>query len=72
MGGLSLPHLIVLFFVLAILVIPTVIAFKRDHSNKWLVLLLTFVPVVGWIAALVWAIVGKSTRDTIPTGGTFD
>ena len=72
MGGISLPHLIVLFFVLAFLVVPTVIAFKREHSNKWLVLLLTFVPVVGWVAALVWAIVGKSTRDASATGGTFD
>ena len=64
MGGVSLPHLIILFLTLAILLVPTVVAFKRGHTKKWLVLLITFVPMIGWFAALIWAIVGKSTRDS--------
>jgi len=42
---------------------PTIIAFRRRHCHKWLVLLLNLLlggTGIGWIAALIWAIVGEA------------
>lgn len=43
----------------AIYFAPTIIAFRRQHPNRWLIFLLNLLfgaTVIGWIAALVWAL----------------
>ena len=59
---MSIMHLILLPIALAISFAPTIIAFKRNHGRKWWVLALQLLlgwTGIGWIAALVWAIIGK-------------
>ena len=39
--------------------IPTFIAFKRDHHNRWAIAALNFflgATCFGWIASLVWSL----------------
>ena len=42
---------------LAIFFLPTIVAFKRSHRNRWIILLLNILgaTVIFWIIALVWA-----------------
>jgi hypothetical protein len=50
-------------FVFALLVLigyflPTIIAFRRNHRNRWVIFLINLVfgaTVLGWIGALIWA-----------------
>jgi hypothetical protein len=52
----------VIVFVLAMCaayVLPTFIAFRRQHPNRWPILLINVVfgaTVLGWVAALIWAL----------------
>ncbi len=39
---------------------PAIIAFKREHHFKWVVLLLNFIPVL-WIPSFVWSIWPRNT-----------
>lgn len=44
---------LVLYFV------PTIIAFRRGHPNRWIIFLVNFLlgaTLIGWIAALVWSL----------------
>ena len=52
--GIGLIHLI-----------PFVIAFARGHSQKWFVLLVSFLPFVGFFVALVWAVIGKAEKSKV-------
>jgi ABC-type transport system involved in cytochrome c biogenesis permease component len=73
--GLSLPHLIVLILVLPILFAPSIVAFARHHSSKWWVFalnLLTGWTGIGWVAALIWAIVGKPAEATVVNEDVFN
>ena len=70
----SLPHLIVLLIVLPLSFAPTIVAFSRKHAKKWLVFtlnLLTGWTGIGWVVALVWAIVGKPAASHASTDGVF-
>ena len=71
MNGISPVHMIVFMVILLLLFAPTAIAFKRRHSYKWLVLLLTFVPVIGWVGALIWSIIGKTDAERKIPDETF-
>ncbi len=75
MGSVSLWHwLMVLMIFLPISFAPTIVAFVRKHSQKWLVFLLNLLTGwtgIGWIAALVWAIAGKSVAKDESFGETF-
>jgi len=50
-------------FVFALLMLigyflPTIIAFRRNHRNRWVIFLINLVfgaTVLGWIGALIWA-----------------
>jgi ABC-type transport system involved in cytochrome c biogenesis permease component len=74
MGGLSIWHLIILVIVLPLTFAPTIIAFMRHHNYKWIVLavqiLLSWTG-IGWIAALIWAIVGKTSDQSPPVDEVF-
>ncbi|WP_210261646.1 superinfection immunity protein [Ochrobactrum soli] len=44
---------------LAVIFIPTIVAFRRQHPNRWLIFVVNLAfggTVVGWVAALVWAL----------------
>jgi hypothetical protein len=68
--------IVVLFlwlFVIALFLLPFIIAFARGHNYKWIILILCFVPVFGWFVAFIWAVwpSHKSIIDPIvgnPTG----
>lgn len=59
-----------LLVAIAIIFVPTVIAFMRDHAYKWIILVLcvaTFITGITWIVALVWAVwpSNKSLADPV-------
>lgn len=50
------------------LVLPIIIAFYRNHPNRWLILVLTIIfgaTGLGWLVAMVWAL---SSAHRSPTG----
>ena len=72
--GISLSHLIIFAVIIAIGFVPSIIAFARNHAQKWIVLALNIVlgwTGVGWVGALVWAIIGKSASTAQDLGDTF-
>ena len=51
--------LLVLLIALAIIFLPTIIAFNRGHHNRWPIFWLNFflgLTLIGWVVALVWAL----------------
>lgn len=70
-GDASLLLLMVVAAALLLLIIfiPTIIAFRRDHSNRWPILVVNLAfggTGVGWLAVLIWAlnIVHKSPEGS--------
>jgi len=57
---------------IAIFFIPTIIAFKRSHRNRWIIFMLNFLgaTVVFWVIALVWAL--NKFDDPIKGGHQID
>ena len=50
--------LIALLMVLMLYLVPSIIAFRRQHPKRWLLLIaniLTGLTVIGWILCFVWA-----------------
>ena len=53
---------ILIFFVsiigIAIFFLPTIIAFKRSHRNRWIIFLLNIfgATIILWVIALVWSL----------------
>ena len=58
--------------VLAIYFLPTIIAFKRSHRNRWIILLMNIfgATIVFWVIALVWAL--NKVDDPIKGGHQID
>lgn len=58
---------IVLAFIIAF--VPAIIAFKRDHAYKWIILALCFFSATGilWLVAMIWAVwpADKSLADPV-------
>lgn len=72
--GLSLLHIIVFAVIIGVSFVPAIVAFARNHAQKWLILLLNLVvgwTGIGWIAALIWAIIGRSASTAQDLGDTF-
>lgn len=65
MGGFSLWHWIILLVVLPLTFVPSIVAFRRSHPQKWLIAVVQFLTLIGWVIALIWAMNGKvgSSRD---------
>lgn len=56
---ITLAFIAVVLAILLVLFIPTIVAFRREHPNRWLILVVNLAfggTVVGWVAALVWAL----------------
>lgn len=63
----SLAAILVLLFVLAVYLIPTIIAFARGHASKWGIGVLNIVlgwSLVFWVVALIWALSNKGQSQT--------
>ena len=58
--------------VLAIYFLPTIIAFKRSHRNRWIILLMNIfgATIILWIIALVWAL--NKFDDPVKGGHQID
>jgi len=51
--------LLLILLVVVVYFIPSFIAFRRDHRNRWVILVINTVfgtTLLGWLAALVWAL----------------
>jgi hypothetical protein len=63
--------LAIFFLVLAfIYAIPTIVAFRRNHPNRWLILVINIAfggTIIGWGVALVWAL--RAVHRPGSTGG---
>ena len=60
--------LVFIAFLVAIYIIPTLVAFIRAHPNRWLIALINLAfgsTVLGWFGALIWAL---SAVHRSPTG----
>lgn len=74
MGSFGIVHWIILLICLPISFAPSIVAFVRKHRQKWLVFLLNLLAGwtgIGWIAALIWAIVGKPSEPAQNFDETF-
>ena len=63
----SLAAILVLLFVLAVYLIPTIIAFARGHASKWGIGVLNIVlgwSLVFWVVALIWSLSNKGQYQT--------
>ena len=60
---------VIVLLAIAISFIPAVVAFKRNHAYKWIILVLCFFSptVIIWLLAFVWAIwpADKSLADPV-------
>lgn len=62
----SLAAILVLLFVLAVYLIPTIIAFARGHASKWGISVLNIVlgwSLVFWVVALIWSLSNKGQNQ---------
>ncbi|AJB43753.1 immunity to superinfection [Escherichia phage Bp4] len=58
----SLAAILVMLFILAVYLIPTIIAFARGHASKWGIGVLNIVlgwSLVFWVVALIWSLSNK-------------
>lgn len=69
--GLSLWQILIIVVMLAFQAVPAFIAFRRMHTRKWLVLLVSFLTIIGWIIALIWALNGETDEKMLPLEETF-
>ena len=62
-----------LLALLLLICLPIIIAFRRGHPNRWLILILCLVfgaTLLGWLVALFWSLHGfHRGRDGIARGG---
>ena len=59
--------LLTLLIVLAIYFVPTLVAIKREHHNLAAIIALNVLlgwTILGWVAALVWALTVVKGRET--------
>ncbi len=66
--GALLGGAILLIICMAIFALPTFIAFGRHKRNRWPIAMLNWLlgfTVIGWVAALIWALCyEENTRST--------
>lgn len=63
----SLAAILVFLFILAVYLIPTIIAFSRGHASKWGIGVLNIIlgwSLVFWVVALIWSLSNKGQSQT--------
>ncbi len=55
--GVYLAIILVSVIAIAEYFLPTIVAFKRSHRNRWIILLLNIfgATIIFWVIALIWA-----------------
>jgi len=51
--------LVLLLVCIGIFIVPSVIAFRRQHPNRWVILVINLAfggTIIGWFGALIWAL----------------
>lgn len=65
--------LAIFFLVLAIIyAIPTLVAFRRNHPNRWIIAVINMAfggTIIGWGVALVWALRAVHRPGSTDSGG---
>ncbi|WP_421521897.1 superinfection immunity protein [Ochrobactrum quorumnocens] len=70
--GLILIVLLGFALILVVIFIPTIVAFRRVHPNRWLIFVVNFAfggTIIGWIAALIWALRAVHISESGSNGG---
>lgn len=71
--GMDLVVLSIFFLMLAVIyAIPTIVAFRRNHPNRWLILVINMAfggTIIGWGVALVWALRAVHRPGSAGDGG---
>lgn len=55
-----------------IYIVPSIVAFRRHHPNRWLILVINFAfgcTVIGWGIALIWALRAVHRPNSAADGG---
>ncbi|MEI7437447.1 MAG: superinfection immunity protein [bacterium] len=50
--------LVIILIALALFGLPTLIAFSRQHRNRWVIAFINIIfgaTIIGWLGALIWA-----------------
>lgn len=53
-------------------IIPSIVAFRRDHPNRWIILVINLAfggTIIGWGIAMVWAMRAAHRVGTTSSGG---
>lgn len=69
---LALAFIVAIVVILAVIFIPTIVAFRRQHPNRWLIFVVNLAfggTIVGWVAALVWAMQYAHISEDGSNGG---
>ncbi|MGY3487954.1 hypothetical protein ACVW1C_005837 [Bradyrhizobium sp. USDA 4011] len=65
--------LVIFFLVIGIIYIaPTIVAFWRNHPNRWVILVINIAfggTIIGWGIALVWALRAAHRLGAVSSGG---
>ena len=71
MGGISIWQLIVLAFLVAAYFLPLIVAVMRSHQNSGAIAVLNLLlgwTLLGWVGALVWAMLSKPDQTSNAQG----
>lgn len=65
--------LAIFFLVIGIIYIaPTIVAFRRDHPNRWIIMVINVAfggTIIGWGIAMVWAMRAAHRLGSTSSGG---
>lgn len=65
--------LIISLIIFVIYFLPTIIAFNRNHRNRWVIFLINIVfgaTLIGWLIALIWSM--NKIDDPVKGGAKYD
>lgn len=69
----DIVFLVVFFLVVGIVyILPSIVAFRRDHPNRWIILVINVVfggTIFGWGIAMVWALRAAHRIGSTSSGG---
>jgi hypothetical protein len=72
-GTLSIFLVTCFLFAFLFYFLPTIIAFRRQHRNRWVIFIVNFVfggTLIGWLVALIWAL--NKIDDPRKGGSKYD
>jgi hypothetical protein len=68
-GGIAIWQLIIILVLLPLFLLPSIVAFRKRHKHRLVILLLNTIGSVlfgvGWFIALVWCFLPSSSRPSL-------